>query len=106
VQHQPPLIGVFANLETRKFDRQPSALEKITNSREKRLARVSPKLLDLMESRAELEDRALFVDVARIRKRTGLSQSLFARRFGFPGGDASSIFPPIRAEVTSDQLRA
>ena len=54
------------------------------NSREKRLARVSPKLLDLMERRTELEDRALFVDVARIRKRTGLSQALFARRFGFP----------------------
>ena len=37
-----------------------------------------------MERRAELEDRALFVDVARIRKRTGLSQALFARRFAFP----------------------
>jgi hypothetical protein len=53
------------------------------NSREKRLARVSPKLLDLMERRAELEDRPLFVDVVR-RKRTGMSHALFARRFGFP----------------------
>jgi DNA-binding transcriptional regulator YiaG len=54
------------------------------NSREKRLARVNPKLLDLMERRAELEDRALYVDVVRVRKRTGMSQTLFARRFGFP----------------------
>jgi hypothetical protein len=47
------------------------------NSREKRLARVNPKLLDLMERRAVLEDRSLFVDVARVRKRTGMSQALF-----------------------------
>jgi putative transcriptional regulator len=51
---------------------------------EKRLARVSPKWLDLMEHRAKHGNRPLFVDVARIRKKTGMSQELFARRFGFP----------------------
>ena len=49
------------------------------NPMEKRLARVSPKWLDLMEHRAKLGNRPLFVDVARIRKKTGMSQELFAR---------------------------
>jgi DNA-binding transcriptional regulator YiaG len=56
------------------------------NPIEKRLAKVSPKLLELMEHRARLGNRPLplSVDVARVRKKTGMSQELFARRFGFP----------------------
>jgi DNA-binding transcriptional regulator YiaG len=54
------------------------------NSREKRLAQVSPTLLATIEHHETLEDQPLFIDVARVRKKTGMSQTVFARRFGFP----------------------